>query len=63
MQRRGIALHYFPRRALITQLPMVVLRIELEDVARLIQKQLTSRPRTQVVVSGTWTKARQRQWS
>ena len=59
MQRRGIALHYFPNVPEYAASHGCV-RIELEDVARLIQK--NSRvDETQVVVSGTWTKP-PRQW-
>jgi hypothetical protein len=60
MQRRGIALHYFPSVPDYAASHGCV-RIELEDVARLIQK--NSRvDETQVVVSGTWTKP-SKQWS
>src|SRR6266511_1419345 len=60
MQRRGIALHYFPSVPEYAASHGCV-RIELEDVARLTQK--NSRvDETQVVVSGTWTKPR-KQWS
>lgn len=60
MQRRGIALHYFPSVPEYAASHGCV-RIELEDVARLIQK--NSRvDETQVVVSGTWTKP-SKQWS
>jgi hypothetical protein len=60
MQRRGIALHYFPSVPQYAASHGCV-RIESEDVARLIQK--NSRvDETQVVVSGTWTKPR-KQWS
>jgi hypothetical protein len=60
MQRRGIALHYFPSAPEYAASHGCV-RIELEDVARLIQK--NSRvDETQVVVSGTWTKP-SKQWS
>src|SRR4030095_6281670 len=59
MQRRGIALHYFPNVPEYAASHGCV-RIESEDVARLIQK--NSRvDETQVVVSGTWTKP-PRQW-
>ena len=60
MQRRGIALHYFP---IVPEYAAShgCVRIESEDVARLIQK--NSRvDETQVVVSGTWTKP-SKQWS
>jgi hypothetical protein len=54
MQRRGIALHYFPSVPQYAASHGCV-RIESEDVARLIQN--NSRvDETQVVVSGTWTK-------
>jgi hypothetical protein len=59
MQRRGIALHYFP---IVPEYAAShgCVRIESEDVARLIQN--NSRvDETQVVVSGTWTKPR-KQW-
>jgi L,D-transpeptidase catalytic domain len=60
MQRRGIALHYFPSVPEYAASHGCV-RIESEDVARLIQK--NSRvDETQVVVSGTWTKPR-KQWA
>jgi peptidoglycan hydrolase-like protein with peptidoglycan-binding domain len=60
MQRRGIALHYFPSVPQYAASHGCV-RIESEDVARLIQK--NSRvDETQVVVSGTWTKP-PKQWS
>ena len=60
MQRRGIALHYFPSVPDYAASHGCV-RIELEDVARLIQN--NSRvSETQVVVSGTWTKP-PKQWS
>ena len=60
MQRRGIALHYFPSVPDYAASHGCV-RIELEDVARLIQN--NSRvDETQVVVSGTWTKP-SKQWS
>ena len=60
MQRRGIALHYFPIVPKYAASHGCV-RIESEDVARLIQK--NSRvDETQVVVSGTWTKP-SKQWS
>jgi peptidoglycan hydrolase-like protein with peptidoglycan-binding domain len=60
MQRRGIALHYFP---IVPEYAAShgCVRIESEDVARLIQN--NSRvDETQVVVSGTWTKP-PKQWS
>jgi len=60
MQRRGVALHYFPIVPAYAASHGCV-RIESEDVARLIQN--NSRvDETQVVVSGTWTKP-SRQWS
>jgi peptidoglycan hydrolase-like protein with peptidoglycan-binding domain len=60
MQRRGIALHYFPSVPDYAASHGCV-RIESEDVARLIQN--NSRvDETQVVVSGTWTKP-SKQWS
>jgi L,D-transpeptidase-like protein len=60
MQRRGIALHYFPTVPEYAASHGCV-RIESEDVARLIQN--NSRvDETQVVVSGTWTKP-PKQWS
>jgi len=60
MQRRGIALHYFPSVPQYAASHGCV-RIESEDVARLIQK--NSRvDQTQVVISGTWTKP-PKQWS
>jgi len=60
MQRRGIALHYFPSVPEYSASHGCV-RIESEDVARLIQN--NSRvDETQVVVSGTWTKP-PKQWS
>jgi len=60
MQRRGIALHYFP---IVPDYPAShgCVRIQSEHVARLIQD--NSRvDETQVVVSGTWTKP-PKQWS
>ena len=60
MQRRGIALHYFP---IVPEYAAShgCVRIESEDVARLIQS--NSRvDETQVVVSGSWTKP-SKQWS
>jgi L,D-transpeptidase-like protein len=60
MQRRGIALHYFPTVPEYAASHGCV-RIESEDVARLIQN--NSRvDETQVVVNGTWTKP-PKQWS
>jgi L,D-transpeptidase catalytic domain len=60
MQRRGIALHYFPSVPDYAASHGCV-RIESEDVARLIQN--NSRvDETQVVVNGTWTKP-PKQWS
>jgi L,D-transpeptidase catalytic domain len=60
MQRRGIALHYFPSVPEYAASHGCV-RIESERVARLIQN--NSRvDDTQVVVSGTWTKP-SKQWS
>jgi L,D-transpeptidase catalytic domain len=60
MQRRGVALHYFPIVPAYAASHGCV-RIESEDVARLIQN--NSRvDETQVVVSGTWTKP-SKQWS
>ena len=60
MQRRGIALHYFPTVPEYAASHGCV-RIESEAVARLIQN--NSRvDKTQVVVSGTWTKP-PKQWS
>ena len=54
MQRRGIALHYFPSVPEYAASHGCV-RIESEDVARLIQS--NSRvDETQIVVSGTWIK-------
>jgi len=59
MQRRGVALHYFPSVPEYAASHGCV-RIESEDVARLIQN--NSRvDDTQVIVSGTWTKP-PRQW-
>ena len=60
MQRRGVGLHYFP---IVPEYAAShgCVRIESEDVARLIQN--NSRvDETQVVVSGTWTKP-SKQWS
>ena len=60
MQSRGIGLHYFPSVPEYAASHGCV-RIESEDVARLIQN--NSRvDETQVVVSGTWTKP-SKQWS
>jgi peptidoglycan hydrolase-like protein with peptidoglycan-binding domain len=60
MQRRGVALHYFPSVPQYAASHGCV-RIESERVARLIQN--NSRvDETQVVVSGTWTKP-PKQWS
>src|SRR5437764_8651266 len=60
MQSRGVALHYFPSVPEYAASHGCV-RIESEDVARLIQN--NSRvDETQVVVSGTWTKPA-KQWS
>jgi flagellar hook-length control protein FliK len=60
MQRRGIAMHYFPIVPKYAASHGCV-RIASKHVAQLIQD--NSRvERTQVVVSGTWTKPR-RQWS
>ncbi len=60
MQRRGIALHYFPTVPDYAASHGCV-RLESEHVARLIQD--NSRvDQTQVVVNGTWTKP-PKQWS
>jgi len=60
MQRRGVALHYFPSVPKYAASHGCV-RIESQAVARLIQN--NSRvDETQVVVSGTWTKPA-KQWS
>ena len=59
MQSRGIALHYFPSVPEYAASHGCV-RIEVEDVARLIQDNSLVDD-TQVVVSGTWTKPR-KQW-
>jgi L,D-transpeptidase-like protein len=60
MQRRGVALHYFPIVPDYAASHGCV-RLESEHVARLIQD--NSRvDETQVVVSGTWTKP-PKQWS
>lgn len=60
MQRRGIALHYFP---IVPEYAAShgCVRIESEHVARLIRDNSLV-DETQVVVSGTWTKP-PRQWS
>ena len=60
MQRRGIALHYFPIVPDYAASHGCV-RIESEDVARLIQNNSLV-DETQVVVNGTWTKP-PKQWS
>ena len=59
VQRRGIALHYFPTVPQYAASHGCV-RIESVDVARLIQDNSIVDD-TQVVVSGTWTKPR-KQW-
>jgi hypothetical protein len=59
MQRRGVGLHYFPSVPDYAASHGCV-RIESEDVARLIQNNSRVNE-TQVVVSGTWTKP-PRQW-
>ena len=59
VQRRGIALHYFPSVPEYAASHGCV-HIELVDVARLIQDNSIVDD-TQVVVSGTWTKPR-KQW-
>jgi hypothetical protein len=59
MQSRGIALHYFPSVPEYAASHGCV-RVELEDVARLIQDNSLVDD-TQVVVSGTWTKPA-KQW-
>jgi hypothetical protein len=59
VQRRGVALHYFPRVPEYAASHGCV-RIELQDVARLIQDNSLVDD-TEVVVSGTWTKPR-KQW-
>ena len=59
VQSRGIALHYFPSVPEYAASHGCV-RIELVDVARLIQDNSVVDD-TQVVVSGTWTKPR-KQW-
>jgi hypothetical protein len=60
MQRRGIALHYFP---IVPEYAAShgCVRIESEHVARLIRDNSLV-DETQVVVSGTWTKP-SKQWS
>ena len=60
MQRRGIALHYFP---IVPEYAAShgCVRIESTDVARLIQDNSLV-DETQVIVSGTWTKP-PKQWS
>jgi len=60
MQRRGIALHYFPIVPAYAASHGCV-RIQSVDVARLIQDNSLVGD-TQVVVSGTWTKP-PKQWS
>jgi hypothetical protein len=60
MQRRGIALHYFPSVPEYAASHGCV-RIQSEDVARLIQNNSRVND-TQVVVNGTWTKP-PKQWS
>ena len=60
MQRRGIALHYFPIVPVYAASHGCV-RIQSVDVARLIQDNSLV-GNTQVVVSGTWTKPA-KQWS
>ena len=60
MQRRGIALHYFPIVPAYAASHGCV-RIQSVDVARLIQDNSLV-GNTQVVVSGTWTKPA-KQWS
>src|SRR2546426_4574524 len=60
MQRRGIALHYFPIVPRYAASHGCV-RIQSVDVARLIQDNSLV-DQTQVVVSGTWTKP-PKQWS
>jgi peptidoglycan hydrolase-like protein with peptidoglycan-binding domain len=59
MQSRGIALHYFPSVPEYAASHGCV-RIELQDVARLIQDNSLVDD-TEVVVSGTWTKP-PKQW-
>jgi hypothetical protein len=60
MQRRGIALHYFP---IVPEYAAShgCVRLESEHVARLIQDNSLV-DETQVIVSGTWTKP-SKQWS
>ena len=60
MQSRGIALHYFPSVPQYAASHGCV-RLELEDLARLIQDNSLVGD-TQVVVSGTWTKP-PKQWN
>jgi L,D-transpeptidase catalytic domain len=60
MQRRGIALHYFPIVPAYAASHGCV-RIESKHVAQLIQDN-SQVDKTQVIVSGTWTKP-PRQWS
>src|SRR5436853_331559 len=60
MQSRGIALHYCPSVPEYAASHGCV-RVELEDVARLIQDNSLVDD-TQVVVSGTWTKP-PKQWA
>ena len=60
MQRRGVALHYFPIVPRYAASHGCV-RIQSVDVARLIQDNSLVGD-TQVVVSGTWTKPA-KQWS
>jgi len=60
MQRRGVALHYFPSVPDYAASHGCV-RLESEHVARLIQDNARV-DETQVVVSGTWTKP-SKQWS
>ena len=60
MQRRGIALHYFPIVPTYAASHGCV-RIESKRVAQLIQDN-SQVDKTQVVVSGTWTKP-PKQWS
>src|SRR5882757_156028 len=59
MQSRGIALHYFPSVPEYAASHGCV-RIELQDVARLVQDNSLVDD-TQVIVSGTWTKP-PKQW-
>jgi hypothetical protein len=60
MQRRGIALHYFPVVPAYAASHGCV-RIESKHVAQLIQDN-SQVDKTQVVISGTWTKP-PKQWS